>query len=103
MLFRSHVINYRYKCGDLVTTKSFDVDHSGTGPEHRVPYVYPTPILTQVDNSHYKIDIHAFGDGSNQGVTDTNKIKVGDGKTNINELGYIGEQNIRIEDDMIIL
>ena len=73
---KKHVINYRYKCGDLVTTKSFDVDHSGTGPEHRVPYVYPTPILTQVDNSHYKIDIHEFGDGSNQGVTDTNKIKV---------------------------
>ena len=35
--------------------------------------------------------------------SDINKIKVGDGKTNINELGYIGEQNIRIKDDMIIL
>ena len=74
---KSHVINYRYKCGDLVTTKSFDVDHSGTGPEHRVPYIYPTPILTQVDNNHYEINIHDFtNDGSRYGVTDTSKIKV---------------------------
>lgn len=73
---KKHVINYRYKCGDLVATKSFEVDHSGTTPEHRVPYIYPTPILTQVDNSHYKIDIHEFGDGSTQGVTDTSKIKI---------------------------
>ena len=73
---KKHVIYYRYKCGDLVSSKSFDVDHSGTGSEHRVPYVYPTPILTQVDNSHYEIDIHEFGDGSTQGVTDTSKIKI---------------------------
>lgn len=72
---KKHVINYRYKCGDLVATKSFEVDHSGTSPEHRVPYIYPTPILTQVDNSHYKIDIHEF-DASTQGVTDTSKIKI---------------------------
>lgn len=74
---KKHVINYRYKCGDLVTTKSFDVDHSGTGPEYRVPYVYPTPILSQVDNSHYKIVIHDFINSDfKYGVTDTSKIKV---------------------------
>ena len=70
-----HVINYRYKCGDLVATKSYTVDHSKS--EHRVPYVYPNPILTQVDNNHYEIVIHDFtNDGSAYGVTDTSKIKV---------------------------
>lgn len=72
-----HVINYRYKCGDLVTTKSYIVDHSTSEPEHRVPYVYPTPVLTQIDNNHYEILIHHFtGDDSDYGVTDTSKIKV---------------------------
>mgnify|MGYP006876221698 CR=1 FL=1 len=72
-----HVINYRYKCGDLVTTKSYTVDHSTSKPEHRVPYVYPTPVLTQIDNNHYEILIHHFtGDDSDYGVTDTSKIKV---------------------------
>ncbi len=70
-----HVINYRYKCGDLVATKSYTVDHSKS--EHRVPYVYPNPVLTQVDNNHYEIVIHDFiNDGSSYGVTDTSKIKV---------------------------
>ena len=54
---KSHVINYRYKCGDLVATKSYTVDHSTSEPEHRVPYVYPNPVLTQVDNNHYEISI----------------------------------------------
>lgn len=72
-----HVINYRYKCGDLVTTKSYTVDHSKSEPGHRVPYVYPNPVLTQVDNNHYEIVIHDFvNDGSRYGVTDTSKIKV---------------------------
>ena len=74
---KSHVINYRYKCGDLVATKSYTVDHSTSKPEHRVPYVYPNPVLTQVDNNHYEISIHDFtNDGSRYGVTDTSKIKV---------------------------
>lgn len=74
---KSHVINYRYKCGDLVATKSYTVDHSTREPEHRVPYVYPNPVLTQVDNNHYEISIHDFtNDGSRYGVTDTSKIKV---------------------------
>lgn len=74
---KKHVINYRYKCGDLVTTKSYTVDHSTSEPEHRVPYVYPNPVLTQVDNNHYEISIHDFtNDGSGYGVTDTSKIKV---------------------------
>lgn len=74
---KSHVINYRYKCGDLVATKSYTVDHSTSEPEHRVPYVYPNPVLTQVDNNHYEISIHDFtNDGSIYGVTDTSKIKV---------------------------
>jgi hypothetical protein len=74
---KSHVINYRYKCGDLVATKSYTVDHSTSEPEHRVPYVYPNPVLTQVDNNHYEISIHDFtNDGSMYGVTDTSKIKV---------------------------
>lgn len=74
---KKHVINYRYKCGDLVATKSFEVDHSGTSPEHRVPYIYPTPILKQVDNNHYEISIHDFiNDGSAYGVEDASKIKV---------------------------
>lgn len=74
---KSHVINYRYKCGDLVATKSYTVDHSTSEPDHRVPYVYPNPVLTQVDNNHYEISIHDFtNDGSRYGVTDTNKIKV---------------------------
>lgn len=74
---KSHVINYRYKCGDLVVTKSYTVDHSTSEPEHRVPYVYPNPVLTQVDNNHYEISIHDFtNDGSRYGVTDTSKIKV---------------------------
>lgn len=74
---KSHVINYRYKCGDLVSTKSYTVDHSTSEPEHRVPYVYPNPVLTQVDNNHYEISIHDFtNDGSRYGVTDTSKIKV---------------------------
>lgn len=74
---KSHVINYRYKCGDLVATKSYTVDHSTSEPEHRVPYVYPNPVLTQVDNNHYEINIHDFtNDGSAYGVTDTSKIKV---------------------------
>lgn len=74
---KSHVINYRYKCGDLVVTKSYTVDHSTTEPGHRVPYVYPNPVLTQVDNNHYEISIHDFtNDGSAYGVTDTSKIKV---------------------------
>lgn len=73
----SHVINYRYKCGDLVTTKSYTVDHSTSKPEYRVPYVYPNPVLTQVDNNHYEIKIHDFtNDGSAYGVADTSKIKV---------------------------
>lgn len=74
---KRHVINYRYKCGDLVATKSYTVDHSTSEPEHRVPYVYPNPVLTQVDNNHYEISIHDFtNDGSRYGVTDTSKIKV---------------------------
>lgn len=74
---KSHVINYRYKCGDLVATKSYTVDHSTSEPEHRVPYVYPNPVLTQVDNNHYEISIHDFTNyGSRYGVTDTSKIKV---------------------------
>ena len=74
---KSHVINYRYKCGDLVATKSYTVDHSTSEPTHRVPYVYPNPVLTQVDNNHYEIVIHDFvNDGSRYGVTDTSKIKV---------------------------
>lgn len=74
---KKHVINYRYKCGDLVATKSYTVDHSTSEPEHRVPYVYPNPVLTQVDNNHYEISIHDFtNDGSRYGVTDTSKIKV---------------------------
>lgn len=74
---KRHVINYRYKCGDLVATKSYTVDHSISEPEHRVPYVYPNPVLTQVDNNHYEISIHDFtNDGSRYGVTDTSKIKV---------------------------
>ena len=74
---KSHVINYRYKCGDLVATKSYTVDHSTSEPDHRVPYVYPNPVLTQVDNNHYEISIHDFtNDGSRYGVTDTSKIKV---------------------------
>ena len=73
----SHVINYRYKCGDLVATKSYTVDHSTSEPGHRVPYVYPNPVLTQVDNNHYEISIHDFtNDGSRYGVSDTSKIKV---------------------------
>ena len=72
-----HVINYRYKCGDLVATKSYTVDHRTSEPGHRVPYVYPNPVLTQVDNNHYEISIHDFtNDGSRYGVTDTSKIKV---------------------------
>lgn len=72
-----HVINYRYKCGDLVATKSYTVDHSTSEPEHRVSYIYPNPVLTQVDNNHYDITIHDFtNDGSRYGVTDTSKIKV---------------------------
>lgn len=74
---KSHVINYRYKCGDLVATKTYTVDHSTSKPEHRVPYAYPNPVLTQVDNNHYEISIHDFtNDGSRYGVTDTSKIKV---------------------------
>ena len=74
---KRHVINYRYKCGDLVATKSYTVDHSTSEPEHRVPYVYPNPVLTQVDNNHYEISIHDFtNDGSRYGVSDTSKIKV---------------------------
>ena len=74
---KSHVINYRYKCGDLVATKSYTVNHSTSKPNHRVPYVYPNPVLTQVDNNHYEISIHDFtNDGSSYGVTDTSKIKV---------------------------
>lgn len=74
---KKHVINYRYKCGDLVAIKSYTVDHSTSKPEHRVPYVYPNPVLTQVDNNHYEISIHDFtNDGSRYGVTDTSKIKV---------------------------
>lgn len=74
---KRHVINYRYKCGDLVATKSYTVDHSTSEPEHRVSYVYPNPVLTQVDNNHYEISIHDFtNDGSRYGVTDTSKIKV---------------------------
>lgn len=72
-----HVINYRYKCGDLVATKSYTVDHSKSEPGHRVPYVYPNPVLTQVDNNHYEIVIHDFvNDGPAYGVADTTKIKV---------------------------
>ena len=74
---KSHVINYRYKCGDLVATKSYTVNHSTSEPDHRVPYVYPNPVLTQVDNNHYEISIHDFTNyGSRYGVTDTSKIKV---------------------------
>lgn len=74
---KSHVINYRYRCGDLVATKSYTVDHSTSDPGYRVPYVYPNPVLTQVDNNHYEISIHNFtNDGSAYGVSDTSKIKV---------------------------
>ena len=74
---KSHVINYRYKCGDLVATKSYTVDHSAEDPDYRVPYVYPNPVLTQVDNNHYEISIHDFtNDGSRYGVSGTSKIKV---------------------------
>lgn len=74
---KRHVINYRYKCGDLVATKSYTVDHSTSAPDHRVPYLYPNPVLTQVDNNRYEISIHDFtNDGSGYGVTDTSKIKV---------------------------
>lgn len=74
---KSHVIHYRYKCGSLVATKSYTVDHSTSNPDHRVPYIYPNPVLTQVDNNHYEISIHDFtNDGSIYGVTDTSKIKV---------------------------
>lgn len=74
---KSHVINYRYKCRDLVATKSYTVNHSTSEPDYRVPYVYPNPVLTQVDNNHYEISIHDFtNDGSRYGVTDTSKIKV---------------------------
>lgn len=72
---KKHIINYRYKCGDLVATKSFEVDHSGEDPSYRVPYVYPSPVLTQVDNNHYKIDISNFVPANN-GVTDTTKVEV---------------------------
>lgn len=72
---KKHIINYRYKCGDLVATKSFEVDHSVEDPNYRVPYVYPNPILTQVDNNHYKIDISDFKPDSN-GVIDTTKVEV---------------------------
>lgn len=72
---KKHIINYRYKCGDLVATKSFEVDHSEEDPSYRVPYVYPNPILTQVDNNHYKIDISNFVPANN-GVTDTTKVEV---------------------------
>lgn len=74
---KKHVIKYRYKCGGLIATKSYTVDHSASAPGHRVPYVYPNPVLTQVDNNHYEISIHDFAnDGSRYGVTDTSKIKV---------------------------
>lgn len=73
---KKHIIYYRYKCGDLVANKSFEVDHTGSNPEHRVPRLYPTPILSQVNNNHYEIDINKFKDDSNQGVTDTSKIKI---------------------------
>lgn len=74
---KSHVINYRYKCGDLVATKSYTVDHSTSDPGYRVPYVYPNSVLIQVDNNHYEISIHDFtNDGSRYGVSDTSKIKV---------------------------
>lgn len=72
---KKHVINYRYKCGDLVATKSFEVDHSVEDPSYRVPYVYPSPVLTQIDNNHYKIDISNFVPANN-GVTDTTKVEV---------------------------
>lgn len=72
---KKHIINYRYKCGDLVATKSFEVDHSVEDPSYRVPYVYPSPVLTQVDNNHYKIDISNFVPANN-GVTDTTKVEV---------------------------
>lgn len=72
---KKHVINYRYKCGDLVATKSFEVDHSVEDPDYRVPYVYPNPVLTQADNNHYKIDITNFKPANN-GVTDTTKVEV---------------------------
>lgn len=72
---KKHIINYRYKCGDLVATKSFEVDHSVEDPSYRVPYVYPSPVLTQIDNNHYKIDISNFVPANN-GVTDTTKVEV---------------------------
>lgn len=72
---KKHIINYRYKCGDLVATKSFEVDHSVEDPDYRVPYVYPSPVLTQIDNNHYKIDISNFVPANN-GVTDTTKVEV---------------------------
>ena len=74
-----HTIYYRYKCGELVVSKSYVVDHSGAGPidpdnpDYRVPYVYPTPVLTQTDNEHYTIDISNF-DLSENGVTDSSKL-----------------------------
>lgn len=67
-----HVINYRYKCGTLVTIKKYIVNHS-----NHVPCIYPNPVLTQVDNNHYEISIYDFANnGSLYEVTDTSKIKV---------------------------
>lgn len=74
---KSHVINYRYKCGTIAATKSYTVSHIKNDPDHGVPYIYPNPVLTQVDNNHYEISIHDFtNDGSRYGVTDTSEIKV---------------------------
>lgn len=74
---KKHVINYRYKCGEIFATKSYTVNHSTNNPDHRVPYVYPNPVLNQINNNHYEIIIHDFAnDGSMYGVTDTSKIKV---------------------------
>ena len=73
---KKHTIKYRYKCGDLVATKSFEVDHSAEDPDYRVPHIYPSPVLTQLDNKHYQIDISNFANNTTTGVTDYSTIEV---------------------------
>ena len=73
---KKHTIKYRYKCGDLVATKSLEVDHSAENPDYRVPHIYPSPVLTQLDNKHYQIDISNFANSTTTGVTDYSTIEV---------------------------
>lgn len=68
-----HTIYYRYKCGSLVCSKSYVVDHTEGGsetPDYRVPYVIDKPKVTQVDNQTASISI-ADIDFTNFGVTET--------------------------------